>query len=118
MSLNRQDFQITQQTAKTVYFDLTNGSGAALDLTNVPLRWRLATAIDDAEAVLEKGNTLPLTGITTPNPTSGECILTITDQDITDYGLLWHFLEANIAGAGWECLARGRAVVEPSIGAA
>lgn len=115
MAQNRQDFQITALTTKVVYFDLNNGS-VPLDLTGVPLRWRLARDIDDASAVLEKGNTPPLTGLTVPTPASGECVVTILDSDISDYGLFWHFLEANIGGAGWQCLARGRVVVEPSIG--
>lgn len=115
MATNRQDFQITQNTAKLVYFDINNGS-VPQDLTGVPLRWRLAKDIDDAEAILEKGNTAPLTGLTVPAPATGECIVSIADTDIDDYGLFWHFLEADIGGTGWQCMARGRAVVEPSIG--
>lgn len=117
MSQNRQDFEVTALTAKTVYFNLTN-DGAALDLTGVPLRWRVAAAIDATNADLEKGNTAPLTGLTVPNPTSGQCVVAIDDDDIEDSGLYWHFLEANFPATGWQCLARGRMVVNPSMGAA
>jgi hypothetical protein len=118
MSLNRQDFEVTAYTAKTVYFDLTDSAGLPLDLTGVPLRWRVAAAIDATNADLEKGNTNPLTGLTVPNPSTGQCVVAILDTDIEDSGLYWHFLEGNIAATGWQCLARGRMVVNPSMGAA
>lgn len=116
MSQSRQDFEVTAYTAETVTFNLTD-SGAALDLTGMPLRWRAAAAIDADAADLEKGNTNPLTGLTVANPSTGQCAVAIEDDDIEESGLYWHFLEAQIGGS-WKVLARGRMVVNPSMGPA
>lgn len=111
MSLPRQDFDMTAQTQKILYFTLADG-GTPLDLTGANITWQLSQQ-PDGEPLLTKGNTIPQTGITVSNPTAGELFITIENDDIAAAGLYWHLLFVTIAGARTP-VAAGRAVVMPS----
>lgn len=116
MAATRQDFDLKASTAKIVYFGLTN-NGAPLDLSTAVLRWRMADQIDAANATVEKTSAAS-GGIVITDPGGGLCNITIADSDVVESGLYYHYLDANFASGGWECLAKGRVVVSPSVGAA
>lgn len=113
MSAARQDFEMMAGRDKTIYFALTNG-GPPLDLTGATLRWRCVQQIDAGTSLVEK-TTASGGGITITDATGGLCSVALTDTDIAESGLYYHFLDINGSG-GYELLSRGRIVVVPGAG--
>ena len=115
MTGSRQDFEMTALTADTLYFSLSDG-GTPLDLTNASLTWRMSTS-PDGEAIVEKTNATPTSGIVVTSATQGQLTVSIENDDVAEAGLYWHFLFVTIAGARTP-VAAGRAVVMPALGPA
>lgn len=80
MTIAGQNFEVFQGDNKIIIITVKNQDGTLTDLTGYSAVWCVHTFNPNHEIILQK-TTLPGEGITIPNPTSGEIVITLTQAD-------------------------------------